>query len=305
MAKNLFITGISGCVGHYLFDLVSKDPEYNLFLLVRDPSRLRFDPSKYKNVTLIKAELQDSAKYSDLLKEMDMVVHLAAGWGMSEPNYEYTIELLKRLDPSRCKKIIYFSTASILGPDNKVLDKVEQIGTSYIRGKYLCHKALPSLPVYDRIITLFPTWVLGGDKEHPYSHAMEGLRDIKKWLWLIRFISYDFSFHFIHARDIAIIADHLLKNDLKEREYILGNRSTTADHLIDEVCRYYKVRKYFKVRLSSKLIKGIAALFGQKLSDWDSYCLDQRKFVYKVSSPETFGLRSDLTTIPDILKSIN
>ncbi|MFM7577798.1 MAG: NAD(P)-dependent oxidoreductase, partial [Microcystaceae cyanobacterium] len=38
MSKRLFITGISGCIGHYLADLLIEQTDYELFLLVRNPA---------------------------------------------------------------------------------------------------------------------------------------------------------------------------------------------------------------------------------------------------------------------------
>lgn len=296
--KRIFITGISGCVGSYIADLILDNPEYKLFLLVSNPHKLRFNPAKYQNVTIIHDEMMNIKQHADILKEMEYVLHIAAGWGTSEINYEYTIDLFSALDPARIKKIIYFSTASILGPDNKVNDKVGEIGTSYIRGKYNCHKKLPELPVYDKIVTLFPTWVLGGDDNHRYSHAMEGLIGARKWLWLLRFLSIDFEFHFIHAKDIALVVKYLLENEIKERELVLGNGPVTADQIILDICDYYRVKRYFKIRISPKLIKSLA---GNRISDWDKYCLDQKHFVYKVSNPQTFGITPEFPTITKIL----
>ncbi|MEA3494055.1 MAG: NAD(P)-dependent oxidoreductase [Candidatus Margulisiibacteriota bacterium] len=300
--KNVFITGISGCVGSYLADLILGNPEYKLFLLVSNPHKLSFDPAKYPNVAIVHDEMMNIKKYSDLLKGMDHVIHIAAGWGTSEINFEYTIDLFNALDPARIKKVIYFSTASILGPDNKVNDKVGEIGTSYIKGKYDCHKKLPELPVYDKIVTLFPTWVLGGDASHRYSHAMGGLLGAKKWLWLLRFLSIDFEFHFIHAKDIAFVVKYILENELKKRELVLGNGPVTADQLIQAICDHYKVKRYFKIRISPKLVKRLA---GNRISEWDKYCLDQRHFVYKVSNPRTFGITAEFPTITNVLGGLN
>ena len=90
--KKIFITGISGCVGHYLFDQLVKEPNYHLYLLVRNPDKMLRKLSDYPNVTVIKDEMRNINQYADVLREMDYVVHLAAGWGESEANYDYTID---------------------------------------------------------------------------------------------------------------------------------------------------------------------------------------------------------------------
>jgi nucleoside-diphosphate-sugar epimerase len=304
MKSKIFVTGITGCVGHYLFDLLVSNPDHHLYLLVRDPAKMKADLSACANVTVIKDDLSNIEKYAEILKEMDYVVHIAAGWGGTEINYEYTIALFNLLDAKRCKKIIYFSTASILGPDNRVMEKVGEIGTSYIQGKYRCYKALPQLKVYDRIITLFPTWVLGGDSRHPYSHATAGILGAIKWLWLIRFFTFDISFHFIHARDIALIVDHFLKNEVKEKEFVLGNRLITADRLIEEICVYFHKPLYFRLSISPAFVEWVASVFGKGLSLWDKYSLERRSFEYKVVNARTFGIPSQHETVSDILRDL-
>ncbi|MFH1576887.1 MAG: NAD(P)-dependent oxidoreductase [Candidatus Margulisiibacteriota bacterium] len=304
MKSNVFITGITGCVGHYVFDLLVKNPEYELYLLVRDPQRLKRDLSKYPNVKIIQDDLSNIKKHEELLKQMDCVMHAAAGWGNSETNYDYTLDLLESLNPDRIKKIIYFSTASILDSNNRPMQQAEQFGTCYIESKYRMFKKLPELPVYNKIITLFPTWVLGGDADHPYSHAMEGIVGAGKWLWLLRFFSFELSFHFIHAADIALIVDYLLGNDGAKKEYVLGNALISADELINEICAYHHKKIYFRLRISAEFVKAAAALSRKNLNEWDRYCLDKKKFQHQVVSAESFGLASQNKTIPNILKNL-
>ncbi|MBU0502358.1 MAG: NAD(P)-dependent oxidoreductase [Candidatus Margulisbacteria bacterium] len=297
----VFITGITGCVGHYLFDLLIKNPDYELYLLVRNPSKMQRDLSAFSNVKIVRDDLRNIKNQAEILKEMDYVVHIAAGWGETEANYEFTINLFKLLNPDKLKKVIYFSTASLLGDDNKVSDLMDKIGTSYIRGKYLCHKKLPELPIYDRIVTLFPTWVLGGDETHPYSHAMEGIMTATKWLWLIRFFSFEISFHFIHAADIALMVDYLLKNETGQKEYILGNDLISAQNLIRQICEFYHSRVYGQLNIPSSLVKLLA---GKKLSSWDKYCLDKKIFEYNVVNPVDFGLQPKFESINQVLTNL-
>jgi len=298
MKAKVFITGITGCVGHYIFDLLIKNPEYELYLLVRNPKKMMRDLS---GVRVIQDELKNIKNHEDLLAQMDYVVHAAAGWGETEANDEYTLNFFNLLNPEKVKKVIYFSTASILGSDNKLVPGLDKIGTSYIKGKFRCHRQLPKLKIYDKIITLYPTWVLGGSKNHPYSHATEGIKSAVKWLWLVRFFTFDLSFHFIHAADIALIVDYLLKNETKEKNYVLGNQLITATELIKQICRFFHKRVYFMIKISSSLVKLLA---GRRLSDWDRYCLDKKDFSYGVVNPEAFGLKSNYNTLSEILDSL-
>lgn len=304
MKSKIFITGITGCVGHYVFDALVSNPDYELYLLIRNPQKMLRNLSAYKNVFVVSGDLRRIEEHTKLLKQMDYVVHIAANWGATEVNYHHTIKLFSLLDPVKCKKIIYFSTASILDSNNEPVDSAYQFGTWYIKAKYQCYQHLPQLRVYDRIITLFPTWVLGGDQSHPYSHALSGITGVKKRLWLLRFFTVNLKFHFIHAEDVALIVDFLLKSEAHEKKYVLGNALISAGQLIEEVCGYYHKKIYFRIRISPWLIRLLAWLLGRWLHPWDKYCLSKNKFEYKVVNAATFGLSSRYETIADILKTL-
>jgi len=303
--RKIFITGAGGCVGHYLFDVLAGDLSNELYLLVRDPAKLKFNPAAYPNVKIIKDDLKNIRAHADLLKQMDQVVHLAADWAWHEGNLDYSLDLFELLDPAKCYKAIYFSTASILGPDNKPVIEAEKFGTNYVQGKYRFHQKLPSLKIYPRVVTLFPTWVLGGDDRHPRSHATQGIIELKKWLRLIRFITFDASFHFIHAQDIAAIVKYLLENEVKEKEFVLGNAPITANQFLKEVCAYYKVPVYFQLPVKAGLVRFLAALFRQPLLPWDRYCLERRNFVFQTVNAATFRLPPGLETVPGVLRAID
>jgi nucleoside-diphosphate-sugar epimerase len=301
---NIFITGISGCVGHYLFDRLAKNPDYHLFFLVRNPEKLKFDYQAYPNITIIKDSLRKIEKYSDILKEMDYLIHLAAGWGGSEVNYEYTSALFNFLDPDRCQKIIYFSTASILDSNNQPLESLDKIGTPYIRGKYLFYKKLPELKMYPRTTTLFLTWILGGNSRHPFSHAAQGIKKSLKWLWLLRFLKVDLNFHYIHAQDVALITEYFLKNEIKEKSLVLGNPAISVSQFIEELCRYSNQKIPFKVNLSLPFIRKAAGLLGKRLSDWDKFCLERTDFMHNVVDTSTFGINSNHRTVQEALMDL-
>jgi nucleoside-diphosphate-sugar epimerase len=305
MKKKVFVTGITGCVGHYLFDLLVDQPDYELYFLARHPAKMRREFSRYANVHVIQDGLSNIGKYADLLAQMDLVVHLATGWGRFKSNYEFTLNLFNLLNPSKCKKVIYFSTASILDEKNEPAAEAEKSGTSYIKSKYLCYKELPKLKIHDRIITIFPTWVMGGDLKHPYSHATLGLKQAVKWLWLLRFFSLDVGFHFIHAQDIALVVEYLLKHETKEKKYVLGNELIMAEDFIGRICEYFHKKIYFRIKIKPWFVKSAAALLKMKLSDWDRFCLDKGIFQNRVFSAKDFGIKSRHSTVEDILKDMD
>ncbi len=304
MNAKIFITGVGGCVGHYIFDRLVADPEYQLYLLVRNPQKLLFDPAAYPGVTLIHDDLKNIRLHQDTIRQMDYVVHAAADWAGNEGNYDYTLSLFKAIDPERCRKIVYFSTASILGGDGLPLLEAEKFGTHYIRSKYRIYQKLKELPIKDKVVTLFPTWVLGGDATHPYSHATQGIRELRNWLWLIRFFTVDASFHYIHARDIALIVDYLLRHPTDRRDYILGNSPVTASQFLSETCGFFGQKVYFQLPISVALVKALAFLTGRQLHPWDRYSFERRHFVYRTVNPKSFGLEGGLDSVASILRSV-
>jgi len=279
--KKIFITGASGCVGHYVFDQLVKNPDYHLYLLVRDPGKLMFNYNKFPNVTVIKGSMENIEEQAALLKEIDFVVYLAAGWDNTVPNFEGAARFFQLLDPNKLQKALYFSTASILDEHGVPVPCLATTDNPYIRSKYHFKINMHKLAIAEKIITIYPTWLLGGDKTHPYTHALQGILSMEKWLWLIRFFTVDVSFHFIHAYDLAQMVEYLLKNETNQKEMILGNKVMTAADLIDEVCKVFKKKVYFRLRISPKLVE---FLFGRQLLEFDRYCLKKKYFQYNVTN---------------------
>lgn len=307
MTQNIFITGASGCVGHYVFHRLVADPQYHLHLLIRNPQKLQYDPSQYPNVTVHTGDLSQIQDYKEVLSSMDQVVHLAAAWGGGntpfEVNVDYTLQLFQLLENSKCHKILYFSTASILDSKNQsqLLTQAGALGGDYIRSKYVVHEKLSSLKVYDRMTTLYPTVILGGDKDHPYSHVSSGIQEVRRWMNIIRFLGVDGSLHFVHAYDIALVVKHILDHGSPEKSLVLGNPNMTAEEIIKEFSDYLGYKIPFKINLSKPLIELVIKLFNIQLDPWDRYHVETRHFRFKVTNPETLGIPSKYSTLKGIL----
>lgn len=303
MKEHVFITGASGCVGHYLIDALADDPRYHLHLLVRDPSRLRCDWASRSNVSLVVGDVLDLERFAPLLFEMDHMIYLAAAWGdpiSYETNFRVPHRMFAMSNPERIKQIVNFSTASILDADNQLLAAAATEGTDYIRSKYLGCKHLDEHPLKDTITTVFPTLIFGGSPHHPTSHLSSSLKDMKSWLSLARFVTLEGTLHFIHARDIARIVKHVLEHGSSQRRLVLGNAAMSVDQLLEELCAAYGVKRGAKVNLSSVATQ-VTNLFNRRMNSWDHFSLRYRHFTYRTVNAETFGLPSDLATIEEIV----
>ncbi|MHC5935786.1 NAD-dependent epimerase/dehydratase family protein [Nostoc sp.] len=307
--KRILVTGASGCIGHYLTEALIKETDYELYLLVRNPSKLQVDTKARSGINVLQGDMQNIRQFADLLSTIDTAVLTATAWGGDQTfdiNVVKTIELLELLDPERCQQVIYFSTASVLDRYNQPLKEAGEIGTDYIRSKYECLNQKEKLAIAPKITTLFPTLVVGGDANKPYSHLTSGIPEVTKYINLIRFLEVDGSFHFIHARDIATVVryliDHPPEND-QPRRFILGQAQLTANQAIEEVCAYLSKKIYFRISISLALANLIIILFRIQMAAWDRFCMNYRHFTYeKAINPDSFGLPNYCATMTDVLK---
>ncbi len=308
--KRIFITGSSGCIGHYMAETLIQETNHELYFLVRNPEKLQFNYQSSPNVHLMIGDLQNIEKFSDFLKTVNVAILAATSWGGISESFEInvtkTLGLMKLLDPDICEQIIYFSTASILDKHNQPLPEAGKLGTNYIRTKYQCYTQLDKLPIYSKITTVFPTLVFGGEPNKPYSHLSGGIKDVIKWINLIRWFKADGSFHYIHARDIAQIIKYLVENTPSEsdnRNLVLGNKKITVNEAIENICNYLNKRIYFQITLYIILVNFFIKAFRLRMEDWDYFSINYRHFTYKDTvTPATFGLENYCTTIEDVMQ---
>ncbi|MEM9274287.1 MAG: NAD(P)-dependent oxidoreductase [Cyanobacteria bacterium P01_F01_bin.143] len=315
--KRIFITGASGCIGHYIVESLIKHTDHKLYLLVRNPYKLQFDWENCDRITVLTGNLRKIQEHSELLlKEINIAILAATSWGGALEAYDInvvkTLALLKMLNPSICEQVLYFSTASVLDRNNQLLSEANQFGTDYIRTKYQCLSGLSKLDIADRITVLFPTLVFGGDPTKPYSHLTSGLPEVIKWIDLIRCFKVDGSFHFVHGQDIAQIVTYLIQNpqavtiedDTQIIKYlVLGNQKITANDAIAQICQYFNKRLYLRIPLYIWLINIFVKLFRIQMDSWSYFSLNYRHFTHhKTITPASFGLTNYCSTIGDILE---
>ncbi|MBG1270248.1 NAD-dependent epimerase/dehydratase family protein [Nostoc sp. WHI] len=306
--KRILVTGASGCIGHYLTETLIKETEHELYLLVRNPNKLQVDTKARSGINVLQGDMQNISQFSDLLLTIDIAILTATAWGGEQTfdiNVIKTIELMKLLDPERCQQVIYFSTASVLDRYNQPLKEAGEIGTDYIRSKYDCLYKTSELAIAPKITTLFPTLVVGGDANKPYSAVTSGIPEITKYINLIRFFEADGSFHFIHGRDIATVVRYLIDHPTNDqpRRFVLGQAQLTADQAVEEVCAYLGKKIYFRIPISLALANLIIILFRIQMAAWDRFCMNYRHFTYeKAINPDSFGLPNYCATMTDVLK---
>ncbi|WP_414587102.1 NAD-dependent epimerase/dehydratase family protein [Scytonema sp. PCC 10023] len=307
--KRILVTGASGCIGHYISEALIQETEHELYLLVRNPKKLQVDTQARPGVTVLQGDMQEIGKFADLLKSIDVAVLTATAWGGDatfDINVHKTHELLNLLDPNRCEQVIYFSTASVLDRNNQPLKEAGELGTDYIRSKYDCLQKISQLAIAPKVTTVFPTLVVGGDRNKPYSHVTSGIPEVTKYIDLIRFLKADGSFHLIHGRDIATVVRYLIDNPPKQdepRSLVLGQAQLTVNQAIEEVCAYLGKKIFFRIPLSLSLANLIIVLFRIQMAAWDRFSMNYRHFSYQnFINPGSFGLPNYCATVSDVLK---
>ena len=254
-------------------------------------------------------------EYSDLLlKDINVAILAATAWGGDEAydiNVVKTLSLINLLDPQVCDRVIYFSTASILDRNNKLLLPASQFGHDYIRTKYQCFEQLSKQAIADKIIAVFPTLVFGGEENKPYSHLSAGITDVTKWIGLIRWFSLDGSFHFIHARDIAKVIDRLVENFISPTLdktsgvecLVLGNPAISVDRAIAEITSYFNKKIYLRIPLYIWLTNIFIKIFRIQMDDWSRFSLNYRHFTYdNPVTPASFGMQNYCSTVEELMK---
>jgi nucleoside-diphosphate-sugar epimerase len=306
MKEKIFITGASGCIGHYVIDLLIKNPSIELHLLCRNPQNFKFNYQNQANIVIHIGNLEHIEKLASVIKEMHYVIHIATDWSDSDYatllNVTKTLKLFEYCHNNNCKKILYFSTASILGKNNKPIKEALLFGPGYIKSKYLAFEQIKQSPVYDKIITLFPTLVLGGDEKHPYSHIMLGLQEKQHLLKYFRWIYLDAAFHFLHAHDIAQVTVYLLYNAYVSKEVVLGNPVISGKKAIAEICTFFKIPIYLRFKISTSFIRLLAKILSIKIDPWGNYCINNPFFKYQVTNPESLGLK---TCFPSLISCLS
>ena len=315
--KRIFITGASGCIGHYMVESLIQNTDHELYLLVRNPDRLKFDYKSCARIHVLVGDMSRIEEYSDLLlKDINIAILAATAWGGSGETYDInvvkTLELINLLNPKVCERIIYFSTASILDRSNKLLLSASQFGHDYIRTKYQCFSQLSHQAIADKIIAVFPTLVFGGEKDKPYSHLSAGITDVTKWIGLIRWFSLDGSFHFIHARDVANVITYLIENPdyspnpestSKVDCLVLGNPAISVDNAIAEITGYFNKKVYLRVPLYIWLTNIFIKLFRIQMDSWSRFSLDYRHFTYaNPVTPASFGMENHCSTVKELME---
>ncbi|MGA0241674.1 MAG: NAD-dependent epimerase/dehydratase family protein [Candidatus Marinamargulisbacteria bacterium] len=311
MNEQIFITGATGCIGHYVMDQLMNDfPTATFHLLVRDPKRFKSPIVSKDNVMIHRGDMDDIGKYQSVLNQVDYLIHIATVWGYDldvniRINRDRMLEMFNYLDEQRIKKIIYFSTASILGPGNQLSDAAKTVGTPYVKSKYHGYIVAKNHTLAPKITTLFPTVVLGGSKHHPYSHISQGLQNMRPILRWARRFKVPGSFHFLHATDIAKMVSISMITPNVPADVVLGNDELTFNDAFLELARFENMTSKYRIPLPRWFLYILTILFTFRMDSWGKHCLKNPDFNYTTHNPKSFQHPVTFPTLTSVLQAMS
>lgn len=301
----ILVTGGTGCVGYYLVQSLLAGG-HDLVLVARSPMKLPPDVRDHPRVQLVVADMRDLASIQPAMTGVQAAVLIATAWGGPEAEAvirDANLALTDALIAAGCGHIAYFATASVLDRDGSLLPQAADLGTEYVRAKFGLVQAMQTrASAATRISGLFPTLVFGGIPDSdfaPLSHFARLLLQVRRYLWLVRFLSADAQLHMIHAADIATVTRAVLEGGAGAGgRVILGNPATSADDLVRDACRYFGKRRLVVLPLRRAMAEAIIKLFRIQLSPWDRYCMEHPDQSYASAvNPAAYGLPVVMPTL--------
>lgn len=309
----LFVTGGSGCVGHYLMHHFLAQPDVEIVALLRNPSKLNL-PSEYKDrVTVLEGDMTQGAELLAGQAPFDLAILAATAWGGAaafDVTVGANIAIADKLIDIGCPRIIYFATASVLNRDLTLLDEARDHGTEYIRSKYQLVEEIEKRADRTHIVGFFPTVIFGGGEQPinaPRSHLVNILFDNRRWLPLARRLSVMGKLHLIHPGDIATLAAHFGadRGTTKPERIVLGNEAVTVDNVIADVAHALGTKHRPWIRITESRVELAAKVFRIKMTPWDRYNAQNSDQSYPMAvMPADFGLPMMMPDFASGLRSV-
>ncbi|MBT5855988.1 NAD-dependent epimerase/dehydratase family protein [bacterium] len=319
MSQKIFITGGSGCIGHHIVEDLLKNPELELHLLCRDQARFKVPGIQtHPNVTFHAGSMETIETLKPVLQEMDHLIHIATEWGDYEHtvhiNVNKTLDMLNSLNSKKIQRIMYFSTASILGNSTSTTKAAETEGTPYVRSKYRAYQSICKHPLRDKVVSIFPTTVWGATKNYPKSHLSEGIPTGLNYVNVLKWFYFDAAFHLMHAKDIskvcigAMLTDDtsLFKQFAKtpnlHQGIVVGQPVITERQAVKVFCQVLRKKQWFQIKIPHWFIFLLLKIFRIQLAPWDRYCINNPFFSYTCIRPEDLRLTSSYPNLESVVK---
>jgi len=251
---NVLVTGGAGYIGTELVNLLVSNPSVDKVIVYDNLSRLNYNLflglklQKHPKLSFVKGELLDSRSLRKVLKDIDIVYHLAAkvttpfdssdSHVYEQVNHWGTAELVYAVEESKVKKFIYTSSSGVYGSSSGAVDEstIPNPKTFYAISKLRGEEHVRRL--FDKI----DTYIFRCGNVYGYSKSMRFDSVINKFVFEANFnrivtVQGDGkqSRSFIHIDRVSKALNNCMTGKLAGGIYNLVERSIKIFDIVDEL----------------------------------------------------------------------
>jgi nucleoside-diphosphate-sugar epimerase len=240
--KKVCVAGATGLLGtNVIIKLLQNG--YSVIALVRKKSSWLGEENE--NLKLMEIDL--SSDLSLLLKEIDLVIHIAAETRQNlisydeyrKVNYEATVNLFTHAESMTVKKFLFVSTANTLGYGNTTFRGNEQAPqlypfthSMYAQSKLEAEEYLLKNRKNTEVVIVNPTFMIGAYDSKPSSGK------IIFWAWKKNLVFYPKGGkNFVHAEDAANGVLNAIEKGRNGEKYLLANENLSYKEFFKKINR--------------------------------------------------------------------
>ncbi len=251
----VLVTGGAGYIGTELINLLVSNQSVDKVIVYDNLSRMNFNLflglklQKHPKLSFVKGELLDSRSLGKALKDIDVVIHLAAkvttpfatsdSHAYEQVNHWGTAELVYAVEESNSvKKFIYASSSGVYGSSDGAVDENTPPNpkTFYAISKFRGEEHVR------RLMNKIDTYIFRCGNVYGYSKSMRFDSVINKFVFDANFnkivtIQGDGkqSRSFIHIDLVSKALNNILTSKLPSGTYNLVERSIKVFDIVDEL----------------------------------------------------------------------
>jgi len=251
---NVLVTGGAGYVGTSLINKLAHEQKIEKIVIYDNLSRPNFNlflGSRFANsskIHFVKGELLDSRNLKKALKDIDVVLHLAAkvttpfanvdAHLYEQVNHWGTAELVYAVEESKVKHFVYMSSSGIYGSSESAVSET-------IEPKPQTFYAISKLRGEEHVRRLIPkirTHILRCGNVYGYNQSMRFDAVINKFIFEANFEKRitvhgdgNQSRAFIHIDSVAVALTNLILTEVESGTYNLVERNVKIIDIVDEL----------------------------------------------------------------------
>jgi dihydroflavonol-4-reductase len=260
-----FVTGATGHIGNVLVKRLYELGHEVTALVMENDDYSIIEPY----VKIIKGNITDKERLIEVLKDYDLVFHLAGiveiRVGRKKQLYEVNVggtkNILEVCSINEIPRMLYVSSvhAIIEEPNNQLIIEPQEFNPKKIKGHYAKTKAIATDLVLNyedprlETVVVYPSGIIG-----PYDYKLSNFGQVFVDYLLGRLTAYlNGGYNFVDVRDVVegiISAGFKGKN---KEGYILSGHDITIKELLDNIAEYTN-RKKVKTKLAYWFIKSMS-----------------------------------------------